>query len=544
MELLDNHEKSTPDQLWSAEDGAGPLWVNEADLPKLKLVTSWTKKGLKPGFPPRSTRLSDELVYLATKFLRAKDRGKLYPYDFFPQGDIRPERVPSDPCPIVFAHGLPFFPVFKGYYVLCGRQHAPWIGWILHPRIHSAIKGFPYWTIGPVVAPGTAVALERTIERQLHVHKPASMEECERGIERQQCARDVVSKNHADGSVVPLTSTGGFVVSELYHVPGYNVRCGPPLTNGRRADRIGRKWYRDNEVHSFDYDRASKKYSNQRNPRVVSYDDPHGWNDEKNDKEEVEDSEMNDREEVEDIEMNGEEGNDSDDEEGDGSDTPMSYGEDDEDDSDDEEEHGSNTPTSDKEDEAEDGAGTPMSDEGEGDSGEALDQHPHGHKNYSVKKLPEQSSDDANDADDEMDESSHNDGWHTPMNDEGEEGSESRASGLEEAPHHSHGHKSYGVKTVPGMTTDGTVDAKALEEALERLELEYEEAESTEMTPSKCYRKPGAVRKDSAITVAKGSATSTSMPIEIEKTNSAAQQEHVDSAVEEFYDAQEFHDAG
>ncbi|KAJ5156221.1 hypothetical protein N7492_009024 [Penicillium capsulatum] len=268
--LLQKHREAHPDQPWTPADGPGPSNVSEADLPKLKLVTTIAFDNGKPQFPPPKTRLSDELVYLATKFLKAGERGILYPYDFLLQGDINPDRIPSDPCPIIWAHGLPFFPVFKGYYILCGRQHADWVGWLLRQNARRLTKDFPYWTIGPVVAPGTAVELPRTVERQLHVHKPTSMKDCEKGMEKAATARDVVSALHNHGSVVPKTSSGGFVISELYRVPGYNVRCGPNYDDGQRSQYVDSSWFAANAIEDFDYmESVNAGYFNERNPRVI-----------------------------------------------------------------------------------------------------------------------------------------------------------------------------------------------------------------------------------------------------------------------------------
>lgn len=252
IRYLEEHEKAYPDQIWSEEDGEGRAPTSDKDKARLKLVTKVPFQDGKPVFPPANTRLSDELVYLATKFLKLKDRARDYPYDFLSNGDIDPGRVPSGVGPIVFAHGLPFFPVFKGYYILCGRKHVSWVGWMLHDKEYRLIKGYPIWTIGPVVAPGSAVALERTVERQLRVHKAMSMRDVAKCEEAAASTRDVVSSFHNHGSVVPKTSAGGFIIAALYQVPGYSVHCGPNFDTGGKAESVSREFFKENRIEELD----------------------------------------------------------------------------------------------------------------------------------------------------------------------------------------------------------------------------------------------------------------------------------------------------
>lgn len=209
IRLVDIHEHQTPDTFWRIGDPAGRPPRSEKDKARMRLVTSITFKNDKPVFPPAYTRLSDELVYLATKFLTHKVRGKNYPYDFLDQGDIRRSRVPSGVGPLVWAHGLPHFPVYKGYYILCGRKHAKWVGWLMNTSDASK-KKYPMWTIGAVVAPESALGLlrvPRITERQLRVHKPRHTRDVENGSEKSPSARDVVQKVHYDHSIVPRNSS-------------------------------------------------------------------------------------------------------------------------------------------------------------------------------------------------------------------------------------------------------------------------------------------------------------------------------------------------
>ncbi|KAJ6110647.1 hypothetical protein N7486_002882 [Penicillium sp. IBT 16267x] len=275
LALLQDHEENTPDTFWSEENDQDPDDPGtDYDMSLLKLATQVVIENGKHHFPPPYTRLSDELVYFATKFLKSTDRGRNYPYDFQPRGDINPDRVPSGVGPIVWAHGLPFFPVYKGYYILCGRKHADWIGWKLHGKHQTTMREYPIWTIGPVVAPGSAVSLERTANRQMRTHKMKSAKECEKGMEKSPVARDVVSAKHFDGSVVPRDSKGGFMITPIYRVQGYSIKVGPNAADGSRAMQMGKQWFSKNRITDFDWEAASKlHYTNERNPMIYGDDE-------------------------------------------------------------------------------------------------------------------------------------------------------------------------------------------------------------------------------------------------------------------------------
>ncbi|KAI2792666.1 hypothetical protein POX_b02706 [Penicillium oxalicum] len=270
LDLLASHEQNHPDALWNpSEDRQGPERepISIPDRANLKLATRITFDAKqKIIWPPKFTRLSDELVYMATKFLKASERTLKYPYDFNDRGDIREKRVPSGVSPLNWAHGLPFFPVFKGYYILCGREHAKWIGWLLNPRLHRIMMAYSMWTIGPVVAPGSAVRLQRTVERQMRVHKPLCAKDVERRWEKAESARDVVSMAHNDLSIVPETQSGGYVLFPICRLDGYHVRCGPDSMHGKGVE-VGKRWLLQCGVTNFDYDKSLRSpYSNQSNP--------------------------------------------------------------------------------------------------------------------------------------------------------------------------------------------------------------------------------------------------------------------------------------
>ncbi|KAJ5676254.1 hypothetical protein N7462_009151 [Penicillium macrosclerotiorum] len=274
LNILATHESTILETLWTEADGPGKEPTTDTEKAQLRLVTKVSFTKGKPDFPPPFTRLSDELVYLATKHLKAIDRGRNYPYDFHLRGDIHEDRVPSGISPIVWAHGLPFFPVYKGYYVLCGRAHADWVGWLLRARSHKIMIVHPVWTIGPVVAPGSAVALGRTVERQMVLHVSGSAKDVDRRWEKAQTARDIVSRAHTCGSVVPKSPTGGFIIAPIYQIQGYHVRCGPNDTALGRSVEIGRRTLMDRGVRDFDYDASLKRpYENEGDPAAFMEDD-------------------------------------------------------------------------------------------------------------------------------------------------------------------------------------------------------------------------------------------------------------------------------
>ncbi|CEJ55801.1 hypothetical protein PMG11_02036 [Penicillium brasilianum] len=281
--LLTEHNLRTPDVIWEPKHGEGYEPFTAGDKAKFKLVTTVTYENGKLVWPPKFTRLSDELVYLATKFLKVTERAANYPYDFNERGDIREERVPSGVSPIVWAHGLPFFPVFKGYYILCGREHARWVGWLLNKKEHRIMVACPMWTIGPVIAPGSAVNLPRTVDRQMQLHVPKSAKEVDKKWEKIDSARDVVSTAHHMMSVVPKTPSKGFILAPIYHIDGYHVRCGPTSINGGKGLEIGRRTLSNHGVKDFDYDASLKKpYVNEENPAAMHSDDSDEFGEEEN----------------------------------------------------------------------------------------------------------------------------------------------------------------------------------------------------------------------------------------------------------------------
>lgn len=136
------------------------------------------------------------------------------------------------------------------------------------------MMSWPVWTIGPVVAPGSAVEESRSVERQARMWKMGSAKDCERGREKNCIARDVVSMAHMDGAVVPRDSKGGFFVTQLFRVLGYSVRVGPYADDGRKGTVQPRSFFTKNHIVDFDYNAAwDRPYRNWRKPQIYGDDD-------------------------------------------------------------------------------------------------------------------------------------------------------------------------------------------------------------------------------------------------------------------------------
>ncbi|KAJ5531010.1 hypothetical protein N7527_004403 [Penicillium freii] len=70
--------------------------------------------------PPADVRLSDRLVFLIIAHIMypGKLHNARWPADFNTDGDIVLERWPMGDAVVLWMHGLPFLPVFSGYYLL------------------------------------------------------------------------------------------------------------------------------------------------------------------------------------------------------------------------------------------------------------------------------------------------------------------------------------------------------------------------------------------------------------------------------------------
>jgi hypothetical protein len=261
-DLFNVHLEESHDDEWNHKDGPGMTTNLRSERAQLKLVLTieFDEETGRPRFPPPNTRLSDELVYLAEKHMKNTLRGQRYPYDFDKRGDIDPDRVPSGPAPIIWAHGLPFFPVYKGYYVLCGRDHALCMGWLIAEKTKSVMKDKPHWSIGAVVAPKSAVRATHTVDRQISLHSPWGPERDLR-YKGKHTSRDVVSADHHDCALLPRLDKD-VQVRPLWAVPGYNARCGPQIP-GTCPTFVRESFFVRHELEDkIDYDHMCRKYSN------------------------------------------------------------------------------------------------------------------------------------------------------------------------------------------------------------------------------------------------------------------------------------------
>ncbi|KAJ5087469.1 hypothetical protein N7456_011085 [Penicillium angulare] len=154
-----------------------------------------------------------------------KKRGNAFPKVFDTNGDIRADRTPMDPAPLALAHGLPFFFMYRGYYVLCGNRHAHLMG--LHQirqKVHlKKTPDYPVFSIGAVVAPRSFLSQKRSVIRQFYSWTSANASfpiECE-----SDGGYDIMGTDHTQGT---LYWTGRkLAIQRLFRVKGYNVRCGP-----------------------------------------------------------------------------------------------------------------------------------------------------------------------------------------------------------------------------------------------------------------------------------------------------------------------------
>ncbi|OQE46286.1 hypothetical protein PENCOP_c001G08810 [Penicillium coprophilum] len=261
--LLADHLKTNPDVVWTPASGQANPSNKEEEKAQLELVLDiqFDEETGQPTFPPSNTRLSDELVYLVTKFVDSRERGRRYPYDFDTMGNINPHRVSSGPAPTVWAHGLPFFPVYKGYYILCGRANVECIGWLLCDKTRDIMQANQIWSIGAVIAPDSAVNLPHTINRQLILHKPHGTEKDPK-YRGKIWARDFVADEHHLCAVVPNPDTNEIEICPLWKAWGYNVRCGP-MQDGVKPTVMPREFFARHGIKGFNYSYLDRPYANQ-----------------------------------------------------------------------------------------------------------------------------------------------------------------------------------------------------------------------------------------------------------------------------------------
>ena len=117
------------------ERGRGKFNPRDFDAYPYALMESdlYDPTGADFEWPPDGTKLSDFGVYMAVRHLRKDIRRHKYPADFESDGHIRPTRVPYGPTVGLRAHGATWFPVYAGYYILCGGDYVHQAMWLLRP---------------------------------------------------------------------------------------------------------------------------------------------------------------------------------------------------------------------------------------------------------------------------------------------------------------------------------------------------------------------------------------------------------------------------
>ncbi|RAL08364.1 uncharacterized protein BO97DRAFT_446257 [Aspergillus homomorphus CBS 101889] len=125
---------------------------------------------IQDGWPPYGVRLTDAWMYLAAKHLSNSERHKKFPGDFDQNGLIRQSRLPSGPTYLVSAHGMLVYPIYKGYYVLCGEAGRKYCTWLLQSQSEAVGNKFSFKSIivGPVIPP-TGTRSTHVFELQRHV---------------------------------------------------------------------------------------------------------------------------------------------------------------------------------------------------------------------------------------------------------------------------------------------------------------------------------------------------------------------------------------
>lgn len=97
-------------------------------------------------------RLTDEGIFYCICTMTPHQRTSRFQADFDQHGDIRTSRILLDPPMIVWANGLPWFPVYKAFSVLCGSWNA--VSYLVGRKYRSSISEF---YLGAALAPPEAV---------------------------------------------------------------------------------------------------------------------------------------------------------------------------------------------------------------------------------------------------------------------------------------------------------------------------------------------------------------------------------------------------
>ncbi|RAH42181.1 uncharacterized protein BO95DRAFT_484916 [Aspergillus brunneoviolaceus CBS 621.78] len=160
-----------------------PIGKNQSKIKKQDQLEIWGSWPLvstfwdpaQHGWPPYGVRLPDAWVYIAIKLLSTTERHDKYPADFDGSGMVRQSRVPCGPTFVISAHGVFAYPIFKGYYVLCGEEGRKHCAWLLQRQRDAAGNKFQFKTIiaGPVLPPSSMRPPHSSIVK-LPRHRPVT----------------------------------------------------------------------------------------------------------------------------------------------------------------------------------------------------------------------------------------------------------------------------------------------------------------------------------------------------------------------------------
>ncbi|KAJ5099865.1 hypothetical protein N7532_006866 [Penicillium argentinense] len=162
--------------------------------------------------PPKGGNilLSDLNVAMVINNCGVRVRSKHWPAIFDKSGDIKPDRVPEDPAPFAFAHGLPHIPVFRGYYLLCGREMATKITtWQLSEKTLQSRTPMAL-LLGVVIAPPYFMASPLEKKREINAF--------EKG------AKILHGLRHDYLTLFFDPESNNYECQPLYEFPGYRAR--------------------------------------------------------------------------------------------------------------------------------------------------------------------------------------------------------------------------------------------------------------------------------------------------------------------------------
>ncbi|OKP07389.1 hypothetical protein PENSUB_5978 [Penicillium subrubescens] len=116
----------------------------------------WNHERFEARLALSNVRLTDQGVFYALCTMTPQRRGARFQADFDQHGDVRTSRIPLDPPMIIWANGIPWFTVYKGFYVLCGSWNTA--TYLVGTKYRSSVTEFH---LGGAVAPPDAVAASR-----------------------------------------------------------------------------------------------------------------------------------------------------------------------------------------------------------------------------------------------------------------------------------------------------------------------------------------------------------------------------------------------